>query len=325
MNFYGKAEEAVNGLLAAFEEGRVPAALAQVFILKRSASPCARWSWNNQLLTAISGYSDARGFRQWQEVGRTVKKGEHAFYILSPIVRNAGWKDQKEGFDTTPDGSPQQAQRKVFGFRGTPVFGAEQTEGEPCQVDIDRDWIAKLPLIEVAVAWGLKVATYNGEKAPMLGQYRYMKSILTGQQRGTAIALGVENHSTWAHELTHAADDRLHKLTDNPKAKPYQEIVAELGGAVLLTMLGYEREADAGGCWEYLLTQAAEAKGDKTTPLDVVTSVVDRTCKCIDLILTTAESVGAPLPQVLVDIDEPEEYCLVADVAPVYAEEDGWD
>ena len=29
-----------------------------------------RWSWRNQLLTALSGYHDARGYRQWQEVGR---------------------------------------------------------------------------------------------------------------------------------------------------------------------------------------------------------------------------------------------------------------
>ncbi len=28
---------------------------------------------------------DARGFRQWEKVGRRVKKGAKAFYILAPV------------------------------------------------------------------------------------------------------------------------------------------------------------------------------------------------------------------------------------------------
>ena len=57
---------------------------------------------------------------------------------------------------------------------------------------------------------------------------------------------GVQNLSTWAHELIHAADDRLGKLG---KCKVNNEVVAELGGAVLLQCLGKPVEADLGGAW----------------------------------------------------------------------------
>jgi hypothetical protein len=88
MNLYGKAAEAAHDILRAFENpNSLPAPLAQVFIHRKDASPCRAWSWRNQLIVALRGHSDARGFRQWQQVGRHVKKGEKAFNILSPCVK----------------------------------------------------------------------------------------------------------------------------------------------------------------------------------------------------------------------------------------------
>jgi hypothetical protein len=59
--------------------------------------------------------SDARGYRQWQEVGRQVKKGEKSLPILVPIVRKRTTEnretDQEEetsylaGFTSAPAGS----------------------------------------------------------------------------------------------------------------------------------------------------------------------------------------------------------------------------
>src|SRR5208283_4444753 len=98
---------------------------------------------------------------------------------------------------------------------------------------------ASLPLREVADSWRLSVEAYNGAGGGFLGKYRH----------GTGIALGIENLSTWCHELVHAADDRNGTLRGKKIGK---ETVAELGGAVLLRILGYENEADLGGCWEYI-------------------------------------------------------------------------
>ena len=86
MRFYGKSEETAKRILSVFQSGSLPAALAPVFIHRRDNVPCRAWSWSNQLLTALSGTADARGFRQWQEAGRSVRKGSKAFQILGPIM-----------------------------------------------------------------------------------------------------------------------------------------------------------------------------------------------------------------------------------------------
>jgi hypothetical protein len=97
MRFYGKAEEAANRILQAFQSGNLPNALAPVFIKRKDNVPCRAWSWNNQLLTALAGHSDARGYRQWEAVGRHVKKGERSFSILVPLTRAIEQKDPDTG------------------------------------------------------------------------------------------------------------------------------------------------------------------------------------------------------------------------------------
>ena len=69
MKFYGKAEESAKRIVAAFEAGNLPAALAPIFIDRHDDRPSTQWSWHNQLLCVLAGCSDARGFRQWEEAG----------------------------------------------------------------------------------------------------------------------------------------------------------------------------------------------------------------------------------------------------------------
>src|SRR5439155_14058117 len=86
--FFGKAAEAAAAIIRAFENPNgLPGPLATMFIRRRDTVPCRKWSWRNQLLVALAGHTDARGFRQWQEVGRWVSKGERSFQILAPILR----------------------------------------------------------------------------------------------------------------------------------------------------------------------------------------------------------------------------------------------
>src|SRR6516165_5015714 len=111
MQFYNKAEEAAQFIIRAFENPNgLPRPLAQVFIRRKDNVPCRSWSWRNQLLVALHGYCEARGFRQWEAVGRCVKKNERAFRILSPLVKKQ--TDEETG----------EEKRVVIGFRGTPVF-----------------------------------------------------------------------------------------------------------------------------------------------------------------------------------------------------------
>lgn len=269
MKFLNKTEEAARDILQAFENpGSLPKPLAQVFVHRKDGSPCRAWSWRNQLIAAVRGHSDARGYRQWEQVGRRVRKGEKAFRILSPLATKV--VDQKTEEERTA----------VFGFRGTPVFGYGQTEGELLRngdPNVQR-WIESLPLRDVPEAWGLSIEAYNGRHTSSLGVYRH----------GQGIGLGVKNLSTWCHELVHAADDRNGKLKGQKVAK---EIVAELGGAVLLRILGYDHESDLGGCWEYIQRYAGD---EKVNVLAACGRVLDRTCEAVALILDTAEELKSP-------------------------------
>ena len=136
-----------------------------------------------------------------------------------------------------------------------------------------------LPLIEVAREWGLSVEAFNGTGASCYGKFRFR---LGGS--GEAIALGVKNLSTWAHELVHAADHRNGKLKELGQHWR-KETVAELGGAVLLQILGYPHDADLGGCWKYIQSYAERAGLEV---IDACGKVLQRTCEAVALILDTA-------------------------------------
>jgi hypothetical protein len=276
MQMYEKAIEAAEAILTIFKNpNELPKPIAAIFIHRKDPVPCRNWSWRNRLLVALHGYSDARGFRQWLVVHRQVKKGEKAFYILSPCARKK------------VDEVTSEEKTVVYGFRGTPVFGLEQTEGEalPEQVSRSDEWVDNLPLIEAARSWGIDVETFNGGRGAQ-GRFARLKD---GSEQ--SIAIGVKNLATWAHELVHAADYRNGKLTELGQHWR-SETVAELGGAVLLRILGFEQEADLGGCWEYIQYYATKSGIEV---VDACGRVLDRTCEAVALILDEAEKSRGPL------------------------------
>jgi len=275
-HYYGRAEEAAKRIMDLFQSGDVPAALAPIFIRRHENTPCRAWSWSNQLLVALYGHDDARGFRQWEEVGRHVKKGERGFPILIPCHVKRQEENQETG---------QKEERMVLvGFKHCIVFGYGQTEGEELPGnEWARQFIDALPLIDVVKRWGLTVQTYNGSTRAPLGKYRFS----TGNR---AIALGVENLATWAHELMHAADDRLGNLTEHGQHWR-SETVAELGGAILLTCLGLEKDAAAGGCGEYVQAYARDAGLEPATACQ---RVLKRACAAVALVLSEYDALQQP-------------------------------
>ncbi|AWM39821.1 hypothetical protein GobsT_18110 [Gemmata obscuriglobus] len=270
MKYFGSAEEAAAGIVKAFENPTaLPAPLATLFVRTGDDIPCRKWSWRNQLLVALAGHTDARGFRQWQGVGRFVKKGEKSLTILAPIIKNV--KDEETGQD----------KEILIGFRGIPVFGIGQTDGAPlppADPEAER-WVESLPLVEVARKWGLRVEVFEGEGSGRHGFYR----------RKQLIGLGVKNLSTWAHELVHAADDRAGNLKE--KGQHWRsETVAQLGAAVLLRLLGSEEDADLGGSWRYI---AGYALSERLDVVSACCAVLERVCEAVRLILDTAEEIAA--------------------------------
>lgn len=262
-----KAQETANQIIARFERGDIAEPLARIFIAGGNL-PMRKWSFMNQFACLISGCTDARGFRQWQEAGRTIKKGEKAAaYILIPLTRKRKLVDEN---------GDESYQWMTYGFKGLPVFDVTQTEGEPLPHDEKEEALLEsLPLTAVAQTFGLELLTYGGKEVGADGFYA---------PSAGKIGLGVENVATWLHELIHAADDRLGNLTERGQHWR-SETVAQLGASVLAHMIGLGDEADEGGSWQYI---SGYANKEGIEPIKACQMVIDRTCQAINHILETA-------------------------------------
>jgi hypothetical protein len=279
-----KLEAIAARFLAAFQSKELPKKLARLFFAEPSEEiPCHRWSVRNRFITLLEGHDDARGFRQWQEIGRHVKKGESAFFVLSPIVPSAKrLREEAQAHGTAPPPDSDEPRRPI-GFRYTAVFGYHQTDGAPiAEYEERRRKVEALPLVEVAQAWGLQIRALSGTReAGYLGRY----------QRGEYIALGVENPAVWAHELVHAAEDKLGRLKLEPTEQEAteNEVVAELGGEILLEALGRSEDVDLAFCYRYLV-HVCDGPGDVLATCD---RLLKRTLSAVTLLLDTADRLAA--------------------------------
>ena len=78
--------ETVSGIIASFERGDIPEAIAYS-MFPIADIPSAKWSLLNRTLVFLAGTQDARGFRQWKQVGRYVKKGSQVFPDIGSMFR----------------------------------------------------------------------------------------------------------------------------------------------------------------------------------------------------------------------------------------------
>lgn len=283
MKFTGKASDIATKIVDRMKNGSPVPVLANVF-LKGSGKHFENWSFLNQMVVLMNDYTDAMGFKQWQKKGRTVKKGEKAMYILAPLACKGKRKDAN---------GVEKDYQFIKGFRGVPVFGYEQTEGEDIDFGSeDREHLDSLPLLEVAKEWGINVGSYSGKGHYAAGYF---------EPHSLSIMLGVENLSTWLHELVHAAEFR-HGVLDNKeyaKNKVDAEIVAEFGSVILAHAIGMPDKADEGGCWKYVQHYIA---GSNMQVDEACYKLINRTCQAVNYILDTAKELDnnsdapSPLP-----------------------------
>lgn len=203
-----KVEAAMKAVVDAIVSGKAIDMCAKTAL---TGYPCHRWSFGNQLLMLIAGTDDARGFRQWKEIGRWVKAGAKAFHILAPNRRKVGETED-------PSTGEKKAKFAIKGFLTVPVFRYEDTEGK------DREPLAPKsppPLIEVAARFGIQV-----NYAPLNGAYG------SYSPAANTITLATHHESTFFHELAHAAHKEVRgKLKLGQDVE--QEVVAEMAAAIL--------------------------------------------------------------------------------------------
>lgn len=256
------AKNVLSGLVDRIISGDLPAAIAKSYIDVDDDSPSAKWSRCNRLLMLLSGTSDARGYNQWGEAGRHVRKGAKAVYILAPRIVNVS--DEK-------DGDEKDDRKVVVGFRALPVFRYEDTEGEPL-----KNYEPKTvpPLFGLAAKNGIDVryvGTRGGEYGSMNVPDRHM-------------TLSTESPDTYLHELVHWYDlkDRDDRVDGQDEI---QETVAQLGACALASMYGYDASAYTA---MYIAHYANCSERDTDKIGRQCMRVIDRTCDAIDRILADA-------------------------------------
>jgi hypothetical protein len=238
---FAEAEEQLASLVEAFRTGSVADAVEKSVLepVDGDERPIDAWSLSNRLLCYCAGTEDARGYKQWQEVGRHVEEGAEAIRILVPKTVTVEEEVERE------DGTVEtEKTEKCVGFYAAPVFRVEDTAGEPLP-DPDYAPPELPPLVDVAEAMGVAVS-YDAD----CGRGAYGAFDPDAEE----ITLFTHDEQTFWHELAHAAH---HEVSDGlePGQDPEQEAVAELAAAVLARLYG---AANEGYSFDYLQHYAAQ-------------------------------------------------------------------
>lgn len=228
---------AVNQLLDMFQSGKLPERVAFSIIHRHPGDviPSDKWSIGNRILQMLQGTADARGYKQWQEVGRQVRKGAHAIHILSPLTFKVKETDKDTGEEVE--------KIVVKGYRPIPVFRYEDTEGKSIPLyDHAYEPTSHPTFFDAAEKLGVDVR-YAPMRANYLGRYSI---------RTNAIELCSHDAVVYYHELAHAVHATLVDLTVYAPDKA--EVIAEFSALVLAYIAGISGFESQG--FEYIANYA---------------------------------------------------------------------
>jgi len=251
-----KVKSALQSILDRFKSGDIPEIIAySMFPIPNI--PSAKWSIVNRTLMFLAGTQDARGFKQWLDVNRYVRRGAKAFFILVPYLKKVEDEDTGE------------EKQILKGFLTKPVFRVEDTGGE--QLNYERISLPKFSLAEKAEEWGISVQAIPGNFM-YYGFYSPKKKL---------ISLATPEEKTFFHELAHAAHEKIQESL-TPGQDPFQEIVAELSALTLCRLVGKTGEKFFGNSYRYIEQYAQELK---ISPYSACLRVLGETERVLNLIL----------------------------------------
>jgi antirestriction protein ArdC len=211
----------------------------------RNAISKKEYSGVNRLILGMSGYSSPiwASFKQWQELGGNVKKGEKGTQIVfySPI--------QKESINASGE-----TESSVYHcLKAYYVFNADQIEGVEFEKPAQSDKVFNpVPALDDRIIKTGAQISHGGGRA----FYRPSTDSITLPEKSTFLS---ESHyyATALHELTHwsGASHRLDRTKGKrfaDAAYSFEELVAEMGAAFLCADYGISGElqhADYIGHW----------------------------------------------------------------------------
>lgn len=263
-------KNAVDSLMTMFRTGKLPEAVAFSIIRRRPEDeiPSDKWSIGNRVLQMLQQTEDARGFKQWAEVKRSVKKGAHAIHIFAPLTFKVKETDERTGKEVE--------KILVKGYCPIPVFRVEDTEGKPLPERPDYTPEQKPTFFDAADKLGIDV-TYTPMKSNFLGRYSV---------RTNSIRLCAEDAIVYYHELSHAVHATFVDLRAFDKKKA--EVVAEFSALVLANIAGVRGFEKQG--FDYIDEYARDHK-----PGNVLREMMS-VMKDVEHIVTTILSVSDDAP-----------------------------
>jgi len=185
----------------------------------------SKYSFGNAMLIAWQRptATQVAGFRAWQKMGRQVRKGEKAIWILAPMVYKV--TDPKDGEERVV----------IRGFKSVPVFDVAQTDGDDLPTVCNRlqgddpDGLFDT-LVSVAESIGYRVEVTILD-AGINGDCTYSERRIRVETRNTP----AQRVKTLAHELAHAL---LHEDRTMPRA--LAELEAESVAYIVCQALGID-------------------------------------------------------------------------------------
>ena len=215
-------EKATEQLIAALDAGHSETLNAYLKAIGRFH----RYSLHNAMLIALQkpNARHVAGFRTWNQLGRSVKKGEKGIVILAPVLRRN--EEQKE--------EPTESTFAVAGFRAAYVFDITQTDGKELPslgiVQGDpKDCTVRLRVF--AKAQGISLE-YSDQIAPARGVSCGGRVVLLPGQTAA------EEFSTLTHELAH---ELLHRgERRSATSKRIRETEAEATAFVVTSAIGLD-------------------------------------------------------------------------------------
>jgi hypothetical protein len=253
-----RVKQTLDTVLERFKSGDIPEVVSYV-MFPLSDIPSSRWSLLNRTIMFISGTADARGFKQWQQAGRFVKRGSKALYILVPYFKKVENEDEKVSV--------------ITGFGSKAVFKVEDTDGEP--LEYQNLELGDIPLLERAEEWNVSVKAIPGN-------YKYAGYYTTSRKE---ICLATQDECVFFHELAHVAHEKVIGHL-KPGQDPFQEIVAQLAAQCLCFLAGKTADRFIGTSYRYIEGYAGKMK---ISPYKACLKVISDTEKVLQLILSPGE------------------------------------
>lgn len=173
-------------------------------------------------------------YRQWQEMGAQVRKGEKGTQIVF-------WKQ----IEVEPSADNEEGQTRMFA-RYSAVFNADQVDGFDLQSGIEAADIQAIAAADALIDASGADIRHNEARAYYNMKEDYVNLPAPEIFKDTKGSSATENYySTLFHELTHWTGakhrlDRMEHKTFGDTAYAFEELVAELGAAMCCASTGVE-------------------------------------------------------------------------------------